>query len=76
MNKEILKLLVSLDNIKTAVIEKYCKKYNIPILTNKKCMIAGLHKMRLYTIDKEITDEMKDKSSKWLKENNFSEYIF
>lgn len=79
MNKEFIQdrtnLLINLDNIRIEEVEEYCKKYNIPILTNKKCMIAGLHKARIYSIDKGITKNMKDKSKKWLKNNGFSEFI-
>lgn len=80
MNKEFIQdrtnLLINLDNITIEEVEKHCKKYNIPILTNKKCMIAGLHKARIYSIDKGITEKMKNKSRKWLKNNGFSEVIF
>lgn len=80
MNKELIKdrtnLLINLENITTEEVKEYCKKYNIPILTNKKCMFAGLHKARIYSIDKGITKNMKDKSKKWLKNNGFSEFIF
>ena len=56
MNKEFIQdrtnLLINLDNIRIEEVEEYCKKYNIPILTNKRCMVAGLHKARIYSIEK------------------------
>lgn len=69
-------LLMNLDNIKIEDIEKHCKKYGVPILTNKICMVAGLHKARLYVTSECITEEMKNNSRKWLKDNGFSEIIF
>lgn len=56
-------------------IIKYCMKYYMPMPTNDIAILSGLHKARLQITSKCITDEMKEKSRKWLKEHNMSEEI-
>lgn len=70
--KERTKVLIGLDKRNINEIMKYCKKYGIPIPLDNNVMFAGLHKVRLYVINPEITDEMKQKSADWLIEHGFT----
>ena len=56
-------------------IIKHCMKYHIPMPPSDLAILGGLHKARLQITSKCITDEMKEKSRKWLKEHNMSEEI-
>lgn len=66
--KEVLK---SLDIEKA---KKFFCKYCLPLPKHENSIIAGLHKARLYA--NEITEEEKEISRQWLKDNGFSENIF
>lgn len=75
--KERNELLTKIDNPECMLdIEKHCKKYSIPMPQDIIVILAGLHKARLYVENKIITDSMKEKSRKWLKEHNFKEEIY
>ena len=54
----------------------FCKKNNITMPVDSEVILAGLHKARLYVVNEEITEEMKDKSKLWLKEHGYKEDIF
>lgn len=54
----------------------FCKKNNITMPVDLEVILAGLHKARLYVVNEEITEEMKDKSKLWLKEHGYKEDIF
>lgn len=56
-------------------ITYYCKKYKIKMPDNVLIIYAGFHKARLYVTSPEITEDMKEKSRKWLKDNGFTEEI-
>lgn len=68
------KILMNLDNLDYDEVERYCKKYQIPIPKDSITILAGLHKARLYV--NSIPNELKEKSKLWLKENGFNEEIY
>ena len=64
-------LLSHLENPDYQEVERYCKKYKVPMPENSITILAGLHKARLGVVSELITDEMKEYSRNWLKKNGF-----
>lgn len=69
-------ILANLETITFDEIIEYSKKYKIPMPSNEISTWAGLHKARLYVTSSNITDEMREKSKQWLKDNEFSERVY
>lgn len=64
--KERNEALRSLDKAK---IIAYSKKYDVPVPADERTMWAGIHKARLMVTS--MTEEEKQISRDWLKENGF-----
>ena len=52
----------------------YCKKYEVKIPKDERAFWGGVHKARLASLG--MTEEEKEISRKWLKENGFQEGVF
>ena len=64
---------LALYNLDVEKMKELSKELAIPIPDDNLTILAGMHKIRLNHIL--FTDEMKEVSRTWLKENNFSEEI-
>lgn len=70
-------ILKNIDNPECMIqVASFCEKYNMLMPQDTEVVLAGLHKVRLYVTNPDISSEMKEKSKKWLKEHNYSENIF
>lgn len=68
------KMLMNLESINYDEIVDFCNEFKILLPNDMTSMLAGLHKARLYVVS--IPDDLKEKSKKWLLDNNYDLEIY
>lgn len=68
------KMLMNLESINYDEIVDFCNEFKILLPNDMTSMLAGLHKARLYANNVPI--ELKEKSKKWLLDNNYDLEIY
>lgn len=68
------KMLMNLESINYNEIVDFCNEFKILLPNDMTSMLAGLHKARLYANNVPI--ELKEKSKKWLLDNNYDLEIY